>query len=286
MARKRLLVKHQPLPAEPEDGNLFLQVNQAQDAAEGLAQHRREGGAFRAHAQPGHQHQVAQHVQHRADHEEDQRTGAVADGPEDAGEAVIHKGKDQTHEDDPHIGNGQIPDGFLHLHQGEEGMGEENEHHGDRQGEAQAAQHRGADLAAEGFIILRAVMIADQDAGAQGDAVEKENHQGHQRIGGAHSGQRLLADIAADDDAVHGVVEQLKQVPQHEGNRKPDQLRGHLAFGKIRRHAPAILSGISAYSTSPARGSQRKRKRFHTTKKSLSGCARVVSYPLVFLLFG
>ena len=46
---------------------------------------------------------------------------------------------------------------------------------------------------------------ADQNARTQAHAVDEQDGEGHEGVGGADGGQRLLADELAHDDAVGGV---------------------------------------------------------------------------------
>ena len=78
-------------------------------------------------------------------------------------------------------------------------------------------------------MVARAKRGADQNARTQAHAVDEEDGQRHQRVGGADGGQGFLAHKFAHDDAVGGVVCQLEQIAQHEGNGEFDQQRGDRA---------------------------------------------------------
>ena len=93
-------VKDEPAPAQLQNGHFPADVERAQQAAQGLAQHGGEGAALGAPAQHLHKEQVAEDVQHRADHQKVQRTLAVAQRPHDSGQKIIEKRKDKAGEYD------------------------------------------------------------------------------------------------------------------------------------------------------------------------------------------
>ena len=83
---------------------------------------------------------------------------------------------------------------------------------------------------------------ADKDAGTEAETVDEEDGQRHQRVGGADGGQGFLAHKFAHDDAVGGVVCQLEQIAQHEGNGEFDQQRGDRAGRHVFCHGFLLFS--------------------------------------------
>ena len=94
------------------------------------------------------------------------------------------------------------------------------------QREDRARDGGGGDLALHQLVVTCAEGGTDEDARTEAHAVDEEDGQRHQRVGGSDGGKGILADEFAYDDAVYGVVGELEQVAQHEGNGEIDQQRG------------------------------------------------------------
>ena len=69
----------------------------------------------------------------------------------------------------------------------------------------------------EFFIIVRSVVAADHDAGADGSSCEEHDDHVDDTCCGPNSGEGVGADEVADDEAVYGVVELLKEVAEKDG---------------------------------------------------------------------
>ena len=82
--------------------------------------------------------------------------------------------------------------------------------------------------------ILRAEEIRDDHPRAGGKAVEEEHHHVDNHGGGTHRRQRLGSHKIAHHDGVHGVVEHLEHIAQHQGQGKQNNL---LDDGAV-RHVP------------------------------------------------
>ena len=74
------------------------------------------------------------------------------------------------------------------------------------------------------LVVPGAEILGDDHAGAGGETHEKAHQGVDGGTGGAHGGQRLLADEVAHHDGVHGVVELLEQVADEQGDGKGHQL--------------------------------------------------------------
>lgn len=72
----------------------------------------------------------------------------------------------------------------------------------------------------EFLVVLRAVIACDDDARADGDAVEKADEQKDQTAGGADGGIGVLIQEAADDKGVSCVVELLENVSEQDRQGK------------------------------------------------------------------
>ena len=76
----------------------------------------------------------------------------------------------------------------------------------------------------EFLVVLRAVVACDDDARADGDAVEKADEQEDQTAGGADGGIGVLIQEAADDKGVSCVVELFPSRIGRAKNSMPRQI--------------------------------------------------------------
>ena len=238
-------VKYQPAPAQLQDGHLPADVQYAQHAAQCLADHGGKGAAVAAPVQNLHKEQVAADVQHRADHQKVQRAFAVAQRTHGGGKEVIEKGEDQARKHDAQVVHRNGQDIGGHLHQLQQGRGQNDAQRRECQREHGARDGGGRHLTFHQSGVACTKGGADQNAGAQTHAVDEQDGQSHERVGGAHSGKGFLAHELAHNDAVGGVVGELEQIAQHQRDGKVDQQRRDLAAGHIFGHGECeVLSDL------------------------------------------
>ena len=232
-------VKNEPAPAQLQHRDLPADIDQAEHAAERFAQHGGKGTALGAPIQHLNKEQVAADVQYRTDHQEVQRAFAVAQRTHGGGEEIIEEGEQQPTEHDAQVVHSDGKDLFRHLQQTEQRICQDHTGQREHQGKDGACNGGGGDLTLHQPGVACPERRADKDACTQADTVDEQDRQRHQRVGGAHGGKGILAHEFADNDAVHGVIGQLEQVAQHEGDRKIDQQRcdragrhilGHMEF--------------------------------------------------------
>ena len=115
---------------------------------------------------------------------------------------------------------------FRDLEEPEQRVCQQDARQREGQREDRARDGGGGDLALHQLVVTCAEGGTDEDARTEAHAVDEEDGQRHQRVGGADGGKGVLADEFAHDDAVYGVVGELEQVAQHKGNGEIDQQRG------------------------------------------------------------
>ena len=85
-------------------------------------------------------------------------------------------------------------------------------------------------------MIAGAVFHPHQYPGTHAKPVQKQNHQCHNGVADADGGKCFISHKLSDDDAVHGIVGQLKDITQHQRRRKAEQQRHDSAFCQILYH--------------------------------------------------
>ena len=98
--------------------------------------------------------------------------------------------------------------------------------------------------------------LGDDHSGPRSQPGKKAYHEIHQLArGSAHTGQRLLAHKAADDDRVHRIIELLEKCPQDNGEKEDQKLFPDHAFDDLilvcsfHPALPPQKNGNSIYST-------------------------------------
>ena len=212
------------------------QQPERQHGRDQLGEDRGVGDARDARLQAEDEGQVQYDVQHAGQDQEHQRAGGIAHGPEDAAAHVVDQQAGEAQEVDAQVGDGVLEHvvGGGHqpqhrAHAGQPNGGEQGAEH-EREG------HGGLDGVVQALHVPRAEVLGDDHARASGEAVEEEHQHVDDHRGGAHGGEGLLAHEVAHDDAVHGVVQHLEDVPQHQRQGEQQDLAddgaaGHVACG-------------------------------------------------------
>ena len=106
----------------------------------------------------------------------------------------------------------------------------------------------------ESLWVLRAHRLGQRNAKPDAGALHKAQRHKIQRIGGAHRGQRLLADQAAHHGGVHKGIKLLKQRAHHQWKREEQNLPDgpslrqiHSALGCHENSSPCFFLCFSVY---------------------------------------
>ena len=82
--------------------------------------------------------------------------------------------------------------------------------------------------------LLRAVILRDDDARAGGKARERADEHVDDRCDRADGGERLVADVVADDPCVDGVVQLLENVAGQKRQGKTQKMPEDTALRHVR----------------------------------------------------
>ena len=104
-----------PLLSQTKYRDLFLNIDQAEQTAQRLAQHSRQRASRDAPFHHDYEEKIEHNIKDRADDQKIQRHFTVAQGPQCIGKEIIDKGKDQTHKDDPQVHYRRMDNVFRHL---------------------------------------------------------------------------------------------------------------------------------------------------------------------------
>ena len=124
---------------------MAAQIHQRKCDAAGLCHHRGHGSASGAHLEPGHQHQVQDHVDAAGQEDEQQGNAGVAQPPENAADAVIGRHKHHTAAADTQVGQGLVHGVGGHMHPAHGGGSQQpygrRQHHRHHQEQANLCRH-------------------------------------------------------------------------------------------------------------------------------------------------
>ena len=129
----------------------------------------------------------------------------------------------------------------IDLHDMEDRIGEKEHRDPNAEREHTPGDHRRADLPFQFPIFTGPEQVPDQNAGSETDPLYEHDDKRHDRVARADSSQRRAADELSDDNAVDGIVRQLKNIAEHQGDREPDDDRKERPFREI-PHGAFIFS--------------------------------------------
>ena len=204
------------------------------DRGDELRDDRRDRSARDAGLEDDDEDEIEDRVQDAREDQEIERPLRVPHRAQDAAAHVVDEEAQGTRKINFQVQFGLREHILRRLHEAQhEGHEEES-----RKCEEDAEQDRHGDGRLDGpvefFHFPGAEVLADHHASADGEPIEKEDHDVDDHGRRADGRQGLLADEVADDDGVHRVVEHLEDVPQKERHGKCNQMGGDGAV----RHIP------------------------------------------------
>ena len=180
--------------------------------------------------------QVERDVHKRRQDQVIQRVAAVSHGLQDADAEVIHDDGYGARKIHPEIVDGVRQHVRIRLHEAQQLRRERHAEHRQHDARRQAEGQRRMDGRLEFLVVLRAVVACDDDARADGDAVEKADEQEDQTAGGADGSIGVLIQEAADDKGVSCVVELLENVSEQDRQGKKQHAAPDRAGGQRMLH--------------------------------------------------
>ena len=218
-------IEDPPLFPKAQDGDSLFYVEQAEKAADRLAHDRRYGASGDTPLEPQNEKQVQHHIQEGAEHKEVKGSPAVPQGPQGIGKEIIDKGKYETAVNDPQVCIRRLQDILRHLQEPKQGTGYQKEQQTYNRGKNKAADHGGADLSFQTAVALCPVLGTGKDPGSHAHSADKEDHQVHHRPCTSHCSQGIISQEFPHDHGICRIIGQLKEIPQHQGDRKGRKLR-------------------------------------------------------------
>ena len=158
---------------------------------------------------------------------------AVAHGTQDAGADIVEHQADQAGVVDGQVGSSLRNDFGRHIHQIQHIRDQPNTCKG-KEDSQHNRQHDGSMYGILNFfVILVAVILADNNAGTGGEAHEKANEHVDDGANGSYRREGLVADIIAHYPGVHGIVQLLEYISGQQRQCKHDNMFGDATLSHV-----------------------------------------------------
>ena len=193
--------------------------------AQQLRERRRDRCARDAHFECDDEQQVEHHIYKAAGNEKIQRVLGITDRAQDSGAHVVDHAGDHRHVHPAHIHDGVGHRVLRRFHDAQQRRRCEDTNNGHYGAARDGEDHRRVHRARGVLHVASAVILRDDDCRARGDAGEEADKQiEYLRGRAADRSQRLLADKAADNDRVNGVVKLLEKCAEEHREEEQHQL--------------------------------------------------------------
>lgn len=204
-----------------------------QDRRDPLCGDRCIGNAVNAHSEFQNQEQVEPRVQKCAEYQKQERQKRVSDCPEDAGADVVNQQSHNSGEIDCKI-QPRFGSDFRRRIGETDGKGNERDS-GKRHDYSQNQRHQqsGMDRVMDTIRFSRSVILRDDYACTAGKSRKESDHQIDDRADGADGRERFVADKVADDPCIDHVIELLKEISDHQRQRKHKDMAKDASFRHI-----------------------------------------------------
>ena len=186
-------------------------------------------------AEPDDEIQVQHHIQDGGEGQKIQRPFGISHGPQDGGPHVVDHQAGDAGEIDPQIGDGMGCHRRRRLHalhqEGRDGPAQGHEH----QGQKECPHQGGMDRPAQFCSHFCPEILGDHHAGPGAHPQEKAHQGVDAGHDGGHPAQGRRTHEIPHHHRIHCIVQLLEQVPEQEGQGKPEKMREDPAPGHILR---------------------------------------------------
>ena len=157
----------------------------------------------------------------------------ITDGTQDPAADVVDQQSGDTGKVDGQVGDGACENIVRCCHKVQHRFYQYNTDAGKEYAQDECSSHDGLDGVVQFFVAFSAEEVSDDDAGTDGKAVKEKYEQVHDHGCGTDGCECLGADEVSDNDGVHGVVQHLEYVAEHQGQGEQQDLSGNIALCQI-----------------------------------------------------
>lgn len=214
----------QPAKVQPETAVAIDQCIYNQRGGNHLGKYSGQRNACDSHMKLCDKEEIEQHIDDACDKQEAERSLRIADGAQNGSTEVIEHDDRHSCKIDAHIERRLLEHVIRSSHQGQKRSCQKQAYQDEERAADQAGEHGGMNGFAHHIFFSGAVIIGHKHVGSDGQADEDVDQKVDQRTGGAHSGQRLMADKTAHYDDVSRIKQQLQDAGKHQRNCKQQDL--------------------------------------------------------------
>ena len=238
-------------PGEGIDFPAAEKDHQHQHCRNELAQDGGIGHSRHSPAEPDDEIQVQGHVQAGGQGQEIQWPFGIPHRPQDGGPHVVDHQAGDAGEVDPQVGDGMRCHRRRRLHALHQERGDGPAQGHEYQGKEEGPHQRGVDRPAQFRSQFRPEILGDHHAGP-GAQPHEEAHQGIDAgHDGSHPAQGGGPYEIPHPHRIHCIVQLLEQIPEKEGQGKPEQMAEDAALGHILRGS--LAQGITPFISAGCR---------------------------------
>ena len=226
-------IQMQVMPGQTVDIFGGSEKIQDQECGYELRQDRRKGNAGNAEVEDNDKQQVKNDIQDAGQDQVIQGPRRITDGTQDPAADVVDQQSGDTGKVDGQVGDGACENIVRCCHKVQHRFYQYNTDAGKEYAQDECSSHDGLDGVVQFFVAFSAEEVSDDDAGTDGKAVKEKYEQVHDHGCGTDGCECLGADEVSDNDGVHGVVQHLEYVAEHQGQGEQQDLSGNIALCQI-----------------------------------------------------
>ena len=204
----------------PHDRKLFPAGQNTEDGGKQLGENGSPGGTCHAHSEREDKRKIQHDVQQGGQDEEVQRCSAVPERPQDVGNQVVKNGGSRSEKHGEHVVVCHVIDTVRRLHPVKDRMGKKTADRGNEHCKGYGQHKRDGDALAHSLFIPGAAALAETDAEAAGDSLNKAENEVYDDRGGTDRGKGIGTEGTAYDHGIGQCVKKLEQISADDGNGK------------------------------------------------------------------
>lgn len=209
----------------------FQKLDQAEDGADKLRDNGRKGSAPHTHMESSYKQKIQNHVYHGRNNQVNQRVCAVSHGLQNAYEDIVKYKCNGATEINAEIGSGIWKHIFRCPHPYQQNGSEQKADYSEQYACYQSECYRGVDGLLYLIDLSGPIVSGNDDACADGNAVEKAYHQENEASGGADGRQGLASQKISNDQGIRRIIKLLEQIPEKKRDGKGGKFSGNGPFG-------------------------------------------------------
>ena len=230
---QNLSIDFQGFPVQPVDIPGQRQQQQGKPRRDKLGDDGGIGHTCNPRLQPQNKEQIQYDIQNTGQHQIIQGSGGVPHCPQNTAAHIVNHQPGKAADINPQINRRLVKHVLRRGHQAKHGVNTDQAHHREQHRQNEGTCHCGLNGNVKILPVVGAKAAGNHHTGTGRESIEEENHDIDYHSGGPYGGQCLGTYIIPHHHRVHGVIEHLKNIAQHQRQRKGHQLPNNGALSHI-----------------------------------------------------